>query len=127
MPGWLPQFITPQLITSVIVIFVVMNLITVAALYLVLLERKLSAWMQDRCGPNRVGKWGLLQPIADAIKLLVKEDYIAKHSDRPLFVLAPVLSLIPALISFAIIPWAGYQGEPGRLPSRRQRNSRRYE
>ena len=107
MPDWLPEFITPQLITSVIVIVVIINLIVVGALYLVLLERKLSAWIQDRCGPNRVGKWGLLQPIADAIKLLLKEDYIAKHADRPLFLLAPALSLIPALISFAIIPWGG--------------------
>ncbi|MEE8155830.1 MAG: NADH-quinone oxidoreductase subunit NuoH [Phycisphaerales bacterium] len=107
MPDWLPQFITPQLIVSVGVILVIIHLIAVGALYLVLLERKLSAWMQDRCGPNRVGPLGLLQPIADAIKLIVKEDFIPARADRVLFILAPALALIPALISFAIIPWAG--------------------
>ena len=107
MPDWLPQFITPQLIVSVGVILVIIHLIAVGALYLVLLERKLSAWIQDRCGPNRVGPLGLLQPIADAIKLIVKEDFIPTRADRVLFILAPAFALIPALISFAIIPWAG--------------------
>ncbi len=107
MPDWLPQFITPQLLVSVGVILVIIHLIAVGALYLVLLERKLSAWMQDRCGPNRVGPLGLLQPIADAIKLIVKEDFIPARADRVLFILAPAFALIPALISFAIIPWAG--------------------
>ena len=107
MPDWLPEFITPQLIVSVGVILVIIHLIAVGALYLVLLERKLSAWMQDRCGPNRVGPLGLLQPIADAIKLIVKEDFIPTRADRVLFILAPAFALIPALISFAIIPWAG--------------------
>ncbi len=96
-----------QLVTSVVVIFVFVNLIAVGALYLILLERKLSAWMQDRCGPNRVGPMGLLQPIADTIKLLVKEEWIPKWADRPLFVLAPALTVVPALIGFAIIPWGG--------------------
>ena len=107
MPDWLPEFITLQLIVSVGVILVIIHLIAVGALYLVLLERKLSAWMQDRCGPNRVGPLGLLQPIADAIKLIVKEDFIPTRADRVLFILAPAFALIPALISFAIIPWAG--------------------
>ncbi len=107
MPQWLPSWITPQLLTSLLVIFVVLNLIAVGALYLILLERRVAAWIQDRCGPNRVGPMGLLQPIADTIKLLVKEEYIPKRADRVLFLLAPGLTVIPALISFAIIPWAG--------------------
>ncbi len=107
MPEWVPSWITPQLLTSVLVIFVVLNLIALGSLYLILLERKLAAWIQDRCGPNRVGTWGLLQPIADAIKLMVKEEYIPTRADRVLFLLAPGLTVIPALISFAIIPWAG--------------------
>lgn len=90
-----------------IVIFVVLNMIAVGALYLILLERRVAAWIQDRCGPNRVGKWGLLQPIADTVKLLFKEEYIPRRADRVLFVLAPGLTVIPALISFAVIPWAG--------------------
>ncbi len=107
MPEWLPSWITPQLLTSVLVIFLVLNLIAVGALYLILLERKVCAWMQDRCGPNRVGPLGLLQPIADTVKLLVKEEYIPKGADRVLFLIAPSLTVLPALISFAIIPWAG--------------------
>ncbi len=103
MPSWL----TPQIIASVIVIVVIIHVLAVGALYLVLLERRIAAWIQDRCGPNRVGPLGLAQPIADAIKLLLKEDYIARRADIPLFILAPALAVIPALISFAIIPWAG--------------------
>ena len=107
MPSWMPDFVTPQLIASLVVIVVVFHVIAVGALYLILLERRVCAWIQDRCGPNRVGPMGLLQPIADAIKLLVKEDYIPKRADRFLFLLAPGLTMIPALISFAIIPWGG--------------------
>ena len=107
MPDWLPSWVTPQLMTSMVVIFVVVNTIAVGALYLILLERRVAAWIQDRCGPNRVGPWGLLQPIADTIKLLVKEEYIPRRADRVLFLLAPGLTVIPALISFAVIPWAG--------------------
>ena len=107
MPGWLPSWVSPQLMMSMVVIFVVINTIAVGALYLILLERRVAAWIQDRCGPNRVGPWGLLQPIADTIKLLVKEEYIPRRADRVLFLLAPGLTVIPALISFAIIPWAG--------------------
>jgi NADH-quinone oxidoreductase subunit H len=92
---------------SMLVIFIVLNTIAVGALYLILLERRVAAWIQDRCGPNRVGPMGLLQPIADTVKLLVKEEYIPKRADRVLFLLAPGLTVIPALISFAVIPWAG--------------------
>jgi NADH-quinone oxidoreductase subunit H len=107
MPEWMPEFVTPQLITSVVVILIMVHLLAVAALYLVLLERRVCAWVQDRCGPNRVGPLGLLQPIADAIKLIVKEDFLPPRADRVLFILAPGLAVIPALISFAIIPWSG--------------------
>lgn len=107
MPGWMPAFVTPQLVTSLVVILIMLHVIAVGAMYLVLLERRIAAWIQDRCGPNRVGPKGLFQPIADSIKLLVKEDYTPKHADRFLFVLAPALTVIPALIGFVIIPWAG--------------------
>jgi len=107
MPAWLPSWVTPQLLMSMLVIFMVLNAIAVGALYLILLERRVAAWIQDRCGPNRVGPMGLLQPIADTIKLLVKEEYIPKRADRVLFIMAPGLTVLPALISFAIIPWAG--------------------
>ncbi|MCZ6493610.1 MAG: NADH-quinone oxidoreductase subunit H, partial [Planctomycetota bacterium] len=62
MPSWMPDFVTPQFIVSLVVIVAMIHVIALGALYLVLLERKLSAWMQDRCGPNRVGPKGLGQP-----------------------------------------------------------------
>ena len=107
MPAWLPSWVTPQLMMSMLVIFVVVNSIAGGALYLILLERRVAAWIQDRCGPNRVGPMGLLQPIADTIKLLFKEEYIPRRADSVLFLLAAGLTVIPALISFAVIPWAG--------------------
>jgi NADH-quinone oxidoreductase subunit H len=72
-----------------------------------MLERKLSAWMQDRVGPNRVGPKGLLQPIADGLKFLLKEDYTPPGVERWLFTLAPGLIMVPAMVGFAIVPWAG--------------------
>ena len=107
MPEWLPTFVTPQLITSVIVVVLVLHLALVAAAYFILLERKVCAWVQDRIGPNRVGTMGLLQPIADGLKLFMKEDFMPKGVDKGLFVLAPALTVIPAMIGFLVIPWAG--------------------
>ena len=96
-----------QLITNAVTIFVVIHVILGACAYAIMLERKLSAWMQDRIGPNRVGPKGLLQPIADGLKFLFKEDYRPKNTDGALFTLAPALIIIPAIIGFVIIPWAG--------------------
>ncbi|RLS52273.1 MAG: NADH-quinone oxidoreductase subunit H, partial [Planctomycetota bacterium] len=96
-----------QLITNAITIFVVIHVILGGCAYAIMLERKLSAWMQDRIGPNRVGPKGLLQPIADGLKFLFKEDYRPKNTDGALFTLAPALIIIPAIIGFVIIPWAG--------------------
>ena len=107
MPEWMPEWVTPQLITSLIVILVIVSILSGGSLYLILLERRVAAWIQDRCGPNRVGPLGLFQPIADAVKLLVKEEFIPKRADRVLFLLAPGFAMIPALISFAVIPWGG--------------------
>ncbi len=90
-----------------IVFFVVLTL----AAYLVFAERRILAWIQDRRGPNRVGPWGLLQPLADLIKLLTKEDFRPAGADRWLFYLAPAMAAVPAIMTFAVIPF----GAPVRL------------
>ena len=79
----------------------------VAILYYTYAERKVLAYMHVRIGPNRVGPAGLLQPIADAVKLLFKEIVIPTNADRYLFVIAPILSVVPALAAWAVIPFTG--------------------
>ncbi|KAB2969444.1 MAG: NADH-quinone oxidoreductase subunit NuoH [Thermoanaerobaculia bacterium] len=69
------------------------------------IERRIPAFMQDRLGPNRVGPLGLLQGIADAVKFIFKEEFTPANADRPLFLLAPVLALIPALTTYLVIPF----------------------
>src|SRR5262245_2021566 len=78
-----------------------------AVAYGILLERKIAAWVQDRYGPNRVGPQGILQPIADGLKFILKEDIIPGSVDRALFVLSPFVIFVVALIGFAVIPWGG--------------------
>lgn len=73
--------------------------------YLTLLERRALARIQVRIGPNRAGPWGLLQPLADGIKLIFKEELIPPLADKPLFILAPIITVLPALIIWAVIPW----------------------
>ncbi|MBM3264332.1 MAG: NADH-quinone oxidoreductase subunit NuoH [candidate division Zixibacteria bacterium] len=75
--------------------------------YLSFAERRVSAIIQDRYGPNRVGPFGLLQPLADGIKFMWKEEFIPANADRKLFILAPILILVPSLLTFAVIPVGG--------------------
>ena len=82
------------------------TLLMVAVAYATLAERKISAWLQDRHGPNRVGPWGLLQPIADGIKNIIKEETDPETASRFFFYLGPMLAIIPALVTFAVIPFA---------------------
>jgi len=98
------QIIIDLIIYTVKVIVVFTGIMLLAA-YCTLGERRLSAFMQDRLGPNRAGPQGLFQPFADFIKLIVKEDYIPDKVDRFVFRLAPALILFPALIAFAVIPF----------------------
>src|SRR5687767_13969368 len=102
--------------------FTVIKLIAVFTVYMVgvalltLAERKISAWIQDRHGPNRVGWHGLAQPVADGIKNFVKEETYPAAANIPLFVLAPALAFIPALITWAVIPFAAPWDSPwGRI------------
>ncbi|HVM71888.1 MAG TPA: NADH-quinone oxidoreductase subunit NuoH [Anaerolineales bacterium] len=73
--------------------------------YLTLYERKALARIQMRVGPNRAGPWGILQPIADAVKLIFKEELIPAKADKVLFILAPIVTLVPALVITAVVPW----------------------
>src|SRR5215218_5302247 len=88
--------------------------------YMILLERKIASWVQDRIGPNRVGlgfgiipwlkdkhMFGLGQPLADGMKFLLKEDYHAKNVDKILFTLAPMLMITVIIVSIAVLPWGG--------------------
>src|SRR5918911_4249552 len=93
------------LVIPLLKIFIVLNATLVGVTYMVLLERKVIAWAQSRLGPMRVGPYGSLQPIADAIKLLLKEDITPARADRWVFTLAPIVSMVPALIAFAVIPF----------------------
>jgi NADH-quinone oxidoreductase subunit H len=95
-----------DLIASAVKVFVVFNLIMVGVALLTLAERRICAWMQDRLGPNRVGPQGLLQPAADGLKNFLKEETYPAQADKPLFVLAPLISFVPALLTFAVIPFA---------------------
>lgn len=92
-------------ITLLFILIVLLIYLTGAA-YTTLAERKVSAWIQFRKGPNRVGPWGLLQPLADAIKLTLKEDIVPESADRFLHFLAPALSVIFAVLGLAMLPFA---------------------
>jgi len=94
-----------ELFITLVTIAVAVGAILGTVAYLILLERKLSAWMQDRRGPNRVGPFGIFQPLADGLKFLLKEDIIPAHVDRTLFLLAPTISLFTTLLAFAVVPF----------------------
>jgi NADH-quinone oxidoreductase subunit H len=95
----------PLLWTLVKIVAIVVPIMLSVA-YLTFVERKVLGYMQDRLGPNRVGYYGLLQPIADGLKLLMKEIIIPTGSNKFLFVMAPVLALMPALAAWAVVPFA---------------------
>jgi NADH-quinone oxidoreductase subunit H len=101
-----------DLITTLLTIGIAMGAMLTACAYLVLAERKVSAWMQDRIGPNRVGPFGLLQPLADAFKILLKEGVVPSHVDRGLFILAPAISVFTAMLAFAVVPFGPTEGAP---------------
>ncbi len=84
-----------------------------SALILILFERKIMGWMQDRLGPIHTGPWGLFQTLADGIKLLLKEDIHASQTDKSLFLLAPSVFLAPVIAAFAVLPLSPYVGVPG--------------
>jgi NADH-quinone oxidoreductase subunit H len=101
------DFVIDWIVIPLIKIGVVFGILSGVIAYLTFLERKVIAFMQVRLGPMRVGPWGLLQPIADGLKLMLKEDIVPARADRWIFSLAPVITLIPAFIVFAVIPFGG--------------------
>ena len=104
----LTQFQT-FLLLSILKVVVVLVITLMSVAYTVLLERKFLGRIQNRWGPSRVGPFGLMQPLADGIKLFLKEDLMPIASERPLFVIAPIIALTCALISISVVPFGGMQ------------------
>ncbi|MEM6458935.1 MAG: complex I subunit 1 family protein [Planctomycetota bacterium] len=124
-----------QFFVSGLVILLILHTMLLSTAYLILLERKVASWVQDRTGPNRVNfsfglgdLWaklginglfegrrhlGLGQALADGLKLFVKEDYTPPNVDKALFLIAPALAVVPAMIGWAVIPWGGLWEFPG--------------
>src|SRR6266568_4678431 len=115
------SLIDPALVAHLVLIFVVFNCLVLASAFMVWMERKVCAYIQDREGPNRVGPEGLLQPFADVIKLVFKEDLRPKAADAFLFMIAPVISTATAFAAFSVVPFGtettlfGLLSEPVRL------------
>jgi NADH-quinone oxidoreductase subunit H len=123
-PLLLAEIIDPQLsptmgvflIASAIKVVVVFTVYMVSVAMLTLAERKISAWIQDRRGPNRAGPMGLLQPAADGVKNIMKEETYPDAADKLLFVLAPALAFIPAFLTWSVIPFGAPLPTPwGRI------------
>ena len=115
MPSWTPveliveagapRFVAEYLIWPAIQLAIIFFVVLTVVAYLVYLERKVSAFIQARLGPMRVGPWGLLQPLADGVKLLTKEDFVPDTADRSVFFMAPVLAVTVALGLLAVVPF----------------------
>ncbi len=100
----LPFF--PFLLATVVKMIAMFTLYMVGVAYTTFAERKISAWIQDRHGPNRVGPFGLFQVLADGVKNFMKEESMPGGVNKPLFIIAPALAFIPALMAWAVIPFA---------------------
>ena len=104
MPAWFGnpdlQFAFWALVKILVILFALLGVVS----YLTFAERKVAGHMQARTGPNRVGPFGLLQPIADVLKLFFKEEFIPAEANKVIFHIAPMLAVIPALVSFSVIP-----------------------
>src|SRR3954468_20819126 len=100
------NFVIYSLIKIVCVVAVVLPMIA----YSVVAERRVAAFIQDRIGPNRVGPFGLLQPLADGVKSLLKEDFTPEHVRKIYFWLAPAVTMVPAFLTVAVIPFGSMLG-----------------
>ncbi len=114
-PQGTPNF-WPWLAFTVLKLLAFFTIYMVGVAYTTLAERKVSAWIQGRHGPNRVGPRGYFQPLADGVKNFMKEETLPPHVNKALFILAPMLSFMPALLVWAIIPWGASWASPwGRI------------
>lgn len=114
-PQAAPNF-WPWFLATALKLLVFFTLYMVIVAYSTLAERKISAWIQGRHGPNRVGPRGYFQPLADGVKNFMKEETLPPHVNKALFIIAPMLSFVPALMVWAIIPWgAAYASPWGRI------------
>jgi NADH-quinone oxidoreductase subunit H len=104
MTDWLLSLVTP-LNVHLVLIFIVFNMLVLSAAFMVWMERKVCAYIQDRVGPNRVGYEGVLQPFADVIKLMFKEQLRPRAADALLFAIAPVISACAAFAAFSVVPF----------------------
>jgi NADH-quinone oxidoreductase subunit H len=96
---------TLALIAKIILVVAIFVLTLAVAAYSTYMERKVAAFLQDRLGPDRAGPWGLLQPLADGVKMFTKEEFIPAASEKFLFILGPGLFILTALMTSAVIPW----------------------
>jgi NADH-quinone oxidoreductase subunit H len=96
---------TTVIIYKILLASFILVLSLVVAMYSTLIERKVAGWFQDRHGPNRTGPWGLLQPLADGVKLFFKEEFMPASADKFLYILGPSLTMFVALLTSAAIPW----------------------
>src|ERR1700740_3571705 len=96
--------ISTALLIKIILIVVVFTITLLIAMYSTYAERKVAAFMQDRLGPNRAGPFGILQPLADGMKMFMKEEIIPDVSNKFLFILGPSLTMLTAFINSAVIP-----------------------
>jgi NADH-quinone oxidoreductase subunit H len=104
--GWGMAPIVAQILIGFLGIFILIALLMVVDIFLVWVERKVVARFQDRIGPNRLGPWGLIQPFADIIKLIIKEDTTPSGADKVVYNIAPLLSMMSVLILWAVVPLA---------------------
>ncbi len=109
-----PAYLGFGLITTIILIFCLFCVVQGTCAYLILLERKIAAWTQDRVGPNRVGPWGILQPIADGLKFLFKEEIIPSSVDKIFYLLGPTIAVSTALLAIAVVPFGPTTTPPER-------------
>jgi NADH-quinone oxidoreductase subunit H len=106
-----------EVVGILIKILIIVGVTEGTVAYLILLERKVASWAQDRIGPNRAGPFGLIQPLADGAKMLLKEDVVPTYVSKPLYFLAPCIAIIAATIGFAVVPFGPATPSGSNIPA----------